>query len=533
MSADVTEANFREQKKVVLSMLRNISVAESNCPTGARVSMVVYSRYTRYLFRFQEHRSRKALINAVENLARERTSERRHLGGAMLFVGRNVFKRVRSGEMIRKVAVIFTGGATQDPDEVLTAVMEYRALNIVPAIISQRNIPGISRAMEADDSGSSVFALQQDLEKINRCVLCYDPCRRSEECSFIQDPAPPQQADVDLAVVLDGSREMQADDYVGAQQLLGSVVEQLAVSPQPRRPGAQARVAVLQQGEGQAAKLEFNLQTYQNQRDMKTHLTETMRQQSGSSVLGQTLDYALREVLLKAGQARRRRVLLAVVATETAYWDRAKLRYVSQKASCEGVAVFVVAVGRRYNQTQVEELAGVPVRQHLIHVGRLLDEERGYVRRFFRVFLSSLNKGLNLYPPPFLSQSCQDLVGQEEGQTSFTGGQQEFQEHTGGQTQTDILDALLTPGRGDSQLVELGMDLNGPDAQLQTENTIFSKDACLLRQDPGGCQNYTMKWFFDTVQSECSQFWYGGCHGNANRFNTKQECETLCLTVAR
>uniref|UniRef100_A0A3B3X7V3 BPTI/Kunitz inhibitor domain-containing protein n=1 Tax=Poecilia mexicana TaxID=48701 RepID=A0A3B3X7V3_9TELE len=45
-------------------------------------------------------------------------------------------------------------------------------------------------------------------------------------------------------------------------------------------------------------------------------------------------------------------------------------------------------------------------------------------------------------------------------------------------------------------------------------------DACLQRQDPGGCQDYAMMWFFDTVQNECARFWYGGCDGNANRFET-------------
>uniref|UniRef100_A0A3B4X4E1 BPTI/Kunitz inhibitor domain-containing protein n=1 Tax=Seriola lalandi dorsalis TaxID=1841481 RepID=A0A3B4X4E1_SERLL len=40
---------------------------------------------------------------------------------------------------------------------------------------------------------------------------------------------------------------------------------------------------------------------------------------------------------------------------------------------------------------------------------------------------------------------------------------------------------------------------------------------CVLVQDPGTCQNYTMMWFFDTEQNECSRFWYGGCGGNENR----------------
>ncbi|KAM4735979.1 collagen alpha-6(VI) chain isoform 2-T3 [Anableps anableps] len=540
MSDGVTPAAFERQRSTLLSLLDNINIAESNCPRGARVAVVGFSSYTKYLIRFQDYHQKAQLREAVQNIALERTSNKPHLGASMRFVGQNIFKRVRAGTLLRKVAVFFSSGRSEEVNDILTAVMEYRALNIIPAVVSLTRAPEIRNAIEVDDSGSSVFTLltrqdnlATDLRKIKNCAICYDPCRRAEECSFIQDPLLPQQADVDLALVLDGSREMQADEYAGAQQLLASVVEQLAVSAQPRRAGAQARVAVVQQGEAQAAQLEFGLQTYQNQDLMKTHLTQKMRQRRGASLLGRTLDFTLKEVLLKAGQARRRRALLAVVATETASWDRAQLRYASQKAGCEGVAVFVVAVGGRYNQTQVEQLAGLPVQQHLVHVGRLDAQERGYVRRFFRVFLSALNKGKILHPPA--SVNCEELVGQEGGQT-FTevdDGQQGFQEQTGGQIQTDLLDVFQTPGRGDSQTVELGTDLNGPTVRLETEVSVFSKDACLLRQDPGSCQEYSMKWFFDTVQNQCSRFWYGGCDGNANRFETREECENLCLTQVR
>ncbi|KAM4736112.1 collagen alpha-6(VI) chain-like isoform 2-T3 [Anableps anableps] len=517
MSEDVTSADFEEQRRVLLSMLKNVNIAESNCPTGTRVSVVAYSGHTHYLIRFQEHRSRKHLVEAVENLAKERTTEQRRLGAAMLFVGRNVFKRVRAGKMIRKVAVFFSGGQTQDPDDVLAAVMAYRALDIIPAVVSLRNVPRIVRALEADDSGKSVFALlrrQQDLEKIRSCVLCYDPCRRAEECSFIQDPQAPQQADVDLALVLDGSREMQADEYAGAQQLLASVVEQLAVSAQPRRAGAQARVAVVQQGEAQAAQLEFGLQTYQNQDLMKTHLTQKMRQRRGASLLGRTLDFTLKEVLLKAGQARRRRALLAVVATETASWDRAQLRYASQKAGCEGVAVFVVAVGSRYNQTQVEQLAGLPVQQHLVHVGRLDAQERGYVRRFFRVFLSALNRGLNPYPPPALKPSCSRLSNPEPpvGQGAASREGVLADDPQAGRLSPQQEEVPVAPGRGQSS-----PSGSGP------------ADVCLLSKNSGACKKFTIMWFYDSKNARCSRFLYSGCGGNQNRFGTREECEDACL----
>ncbi|CAI5661511.1 unnamed protein product [Oreochromis niloticus] len=227
-----------------------------------------------------------------------------------------------------------------------------------------------------------------------------------------------------------------------------------------------------------------------------------MQQQGGSLALGQMLDYTLREVLLKAGQPRSKRAVLTVVGTKTAYRDQAKLRYISQKAKCEGVALFVVAVGDRYKRREVEELASVPTQQHLIRFNRLKADEQGYAQRFIRVFLSALNKGLNAYPPPPFKLTCSQLS--EPDDTLDTNSQSEaeleFQEQT-----TSINSTVNT----------------GDDSQ---------SDACLLSEDVGHCQDYTVWWFFDHKQGACSRFWYGGCGGNKNRFETQDECESVCLT---
>ncbi|XP_039886863.1 collagen alpha-6(VI) chain-like isoform X3 [Simochromis diagramma] len=604
MSDDVTPGDFGRQRSALLSLLNDISIAESNCPHGARVAVVGYNTYTKYLIRFQDYRRKAQLLEAVRNIAQERTSNKRQLGAAMRFVGQNIFKRVRAGIMMRKVAVFFSSGPTEGANDIVTAMMEYRALNIVPAVISLRNTPDIEQAMQVDDSRNFVFTVLGEratgLRKVRNCAICYDPCRRAEECAFIQEPVPPQQADVDLVMVLDSSREIQADEYAGARQLLSSVVEQLAVSPQPRRAGPQARVALVQQ----STKVEFDLHTYQNAGDMKTYMIQNMQQQGGSLALGQMLDYTLTEVLLKAGQSRSKRAVLTVVGTKTAYRDQAKLRYISQKAKCEGVALFVVAVGDRYNLTEVEELASVPIQQHLIRLDRLKADEQGYAQRFIRVFLSTLNKGVTSYPPPSLRRACDQLGGQEGGQIFITGQgvaqledvfveevEEDFQEQTGGQIQTgqlDVIDALI---RGNGQKVisdthvkarcQLPADIGnqckkyatawffdtnvgacsrfwyggcgGNANRFRTEYECFqtcgnqhpnvvektlpasfaSKDSCILPQDRGSCDNYTMMWFFDTAQKECARFWYGGCGGNKNRFLTQDECQSLCGTKIR
>lgn len=36
-------------------------------------------------------------------------------------------------------------------------------------------------------------------------------------------------------------------------------------------------------------------------------------------------------------------------------------------------------------------------------------------------------------------------------------------------------------------------------------------------------------WEWGFANGECTEFIYGGCDGNDNRFHTKEECEAFCL----
>ncbi|KAG5871898.1 hypothetical protein JTB14_030952 [Gonioctena quinquepunctata] len=53
--------------------------------------------------------------------------------------------------------------------------------------------------------------------------------------------------------------------------------------------------------------------------------------------------------------------------------------------------------------------------------------------------------------------------------------------------------------------------------------------ACSVPKQKGNCRDFKVKWFFDMDYGGCSRFWYGGCDGNGNRFNTKEECESICV----
>ncbi|VDP11473.1 unnamed protein product, partial [Soboliphyme baturini] len=67
------------------------------------------------------------------------------------------------------------------------------------------------------------------------------------------------------------------------------------------------------------------------------------------------------------------------------------------------------------------------------------------------------------------------------------------------------------------------------DTDRIVEQIVRALDVCSLNRDPGPCLEPVSQWYFDNVNDECKLFTYGGCRGNENRFNTKEECEARCL----
>ncbi|KAK6994963.1 kunitz-type serine protease inhibitor 2 [Biomphalaria glabrata] len=61
--------------------------------------------------------------------------------------------------------------------------------------------------------------------------------------------------------------------------------------------------------------------------------------------------------------------------------------------------------------------------------------------------------------------------------------------------------------------------------QLSTQST---NPICDLAQDAGPCRGNIQRYYFNNKTGFCEIFYYGGCEGNDNNFETDEACTALC-----
>uniref|UniRef100_A0A673N8T4 Collagen alpha-1(XXVIII) chain n=1 Tax=Sinocyclocheilus rhinocerous TaxID=307959 RepID=A0A673N8T4_9TELE len=69
------------------------------------------------------------------------------------------------------------------------------------------------------------------------------------------------------------------------------------------------------------------------------------------------------------------------------------------------------------------------------------------------------------------------------------------------------------------------------DPPLLIQDDFTADEGCLQPLDPGPCREYVVKWYFDPKANSCAQFWFGGCQGNKNKFDTQQACRKSCVKM--
>ncbi|XP_019384323.1 PREDICTED: amyloid beta A4 protein isoform X1 [Crocodylus porosus] len=57
------------------------------------------------------------------------------------------------------------------------------------------------------------------------------------------------------------------------------------------------------------------------------------------------------------------------------------------------------------------------------------------------------------------------------------------------------------------------------------------REVCSEQAETGPCQAMISRWYFDVTEGKCAPFFYGGCGGNRNNFDSEEYCMAVCGSV--
>ncbi|KAM6152621.1 collagen alpha-3(VI) chain isoform 2-T2 [Erethizon dorsatum] len=443
-SEGVTQDIFSYMRDMVLSIVGNLTIAESNCPRGARVAVVTYNNEVTTEIRFADSKKKSALLDSIKNLQVALTSKQPSLETAMSFVARNTFKRVRNGFLMRKVAVFFSNRPTRASPQLREAVLKLSDAGITPLFLTSQEDRPLINALQINNTAVGhvlVLPARTDLmdflKNVLTCHVCLDICNIDPSCgfgswrpSFRDRRAAGSNADIDLAFILDSSETTSLFQFNEMKKYISYVVRQLDLSPDPRASQHFARVAVVQHAPyeslGNASKppvrVELSLTDYGSKEKLLDFLSRGMTQLQGTRALGSAIKYTIQNVFESATNPRDLKVMVLMLTGEVQDEELEEAQMAILQAKCRGYFFVVLGIGRKVNVKETYGFASEPndVFFKLVDKSTELNEEP--LMRFGRLLPSFVGSENAFYLSPDIRKQCDWFQGDQPGKNGVKFG---------------------------------------------------------------------------------------------------------------
>ncbi|XP_037065987.1 collagen alpha-3(VI) chain isoform X5 [Peromyscus leucopus] len=434
-SEGVTQDTFSRMREVLLSIVGDLTIAESNCPRGARVAVVTYNNEVTTEIRFADSKKKSALLDSIQNLQVALTSKQQSLETAMSFVARNTFKRVRSGFLMRKVAVFFSNKPTRASPQLREAILKLSDAGITPLFLTSQEDRQLINALQINNTavGHALVLpargdLKDFLKNVLTCHVCLDICNIDPSCgfgswrpSFRDRRAAGSDVDIDLAFILDSSEATTLFQFNEMKKYISYVVRQLDLSPDPKASQHFARVAVVQQATYESVdnasvppvKVEFSLTDYGAKEKLLDFLSRRMTQLQGTMALGNAIEYTIENVFESAPNPRDLKIVVLMLTGDMQRQQLEEAQRVILQAKCKGYFFVVLGIGRKVNVKEVYSFASEPndVFFKLVDKSTELNEEP--LMRFGRLLPSFVSSENAFYLPPDIRKQCDWFQGDQ------------------------------------------------------------------------------------------------------------------------
>ncbi|XP_031409946.1 collagen alpha-3(VI) chain isoform X3 [Meleagris gallopavo] len=445
-SSGVGRDVFNRMKQTVLRVVSNLTIAESNCPRGARVALVTYNNEVTTEIRFADARKKSSLLQQIQNFQATLTTKPRSLETAMSFVARNTFKRARSGFLMRKVAVFFSNGETRASPQLNDAVLKLYDAGVTPVFLTSRQDAVLERALEINNTAvghaivlpTSGSQLNDTIRRLLTCHICLDVCEPDPICGYgSQRPvfrdrrAAPTDVDTDMAFIMDSSASTTPLQFNEMKKYISHLISNMEISSEPKISQHHARVAVLQQAPYEhetnssfpPVKTEFSLTDYGSKQKIINYLHNQMTQLYGTMAMGSAVEHTVAHIFESAPNPRDLKVIVLMITGKMEKQELEDLREAVIDAKCKGYLFVILGIGRNVDVKNIYSLASEPndVFFKLVSKPGELHEEP--LLRFGRLLPSFIRSDFAFYLSPEIRKQCKWLQGDQTPKSPGHTGQ--------------------------------------------------------------------------------------------------------------
>ncbi|KAM8856607.1 collagen alpha-3(VI) chain-like isoform 2-T2 [Spinachia spinachia] len=453
-SEGVSSTAFNNMRETVLRLVRDITISESSCPRGARVALTLYNNEVTTEVRFADAIKKRVLLQRIEGLQTLQTRKQRSLDTAMSFLAHNTFKRVRSGFLMRKVAIFLVGGTVSQAQKVTNAALRLHDAGIATLFLVSREDRALSRALEVNNTAlAQVIVLpnagsaQYDsvIQKVMNCHVCLDICSPDQMCDYV----PPStgrdrrssttDVDIDMAFVIDSSESTYPTVFTEIKRYIAHIVEQLQMSSNPTSSVNHARVSVIQQAPyefllnktGSAIHVDIGLTDHHSAQDFVKFLLEKTPQLEGGRALAAAIESTVEQVFERAPLHRDRKVLMFFV-TGSVEEEEVQLLRIATEVKCRGYFLVILGVGDKLSAGDSRVLSRMASEPSDVFFKRL-DSISEFYDKNIQTFGQLLPKYISIenafYMSPEVSKNCKWFQSDQPLKNPFTPSQHQQKHH--------------------------------------------------------------------------------------------------------
>ncbi|XP_068185452.1 collagen alpha-3(VI) chain isoform X2 [Antennarius striatus] len=446
---DVSQSNgrqtFNNMRDTVLRIIRDITITESNCPRGARVALTMYNDEVTTEIRFADSMKKRVLLQHIEGLQTLQTRKERKLDNAMTFVAQNTFKRVRSGFLMRKVAVFFVGGPAGQAQALTNAALRLHDAGIATLFLVNREDRALTRALQVNstvlgqvivlpNAGSAQY--NTVIQKIMSCHICLDLCSPDQMCDYVPPAASRDRrssttdVDIDMAFLMDSSESTYPTVFTEIKRYIAHIVEHLQISSDPTSSVHHARVSVIQHSpyhyiqnkSSSPIHVDIGLTDHHSAQNIVKFLLEKTPQLEGSRALAAAIESTVDQVFEKAPLQRDRKVLMLFV-TGGVEEEEEQLVRIATEVKCRGYFLVILGVGPQLKAGDVRVLSRMASEPADVFFKRLDSISLFYdkhIQNFGQLMPKYISIENAFYMSPEVSKNCKWFQSDQPLKNPFT-----------------------------------------------------------------------------------------------------------------